>query len=273
MGCKACTNNNPTILDDEKKEKLNETNDELRSETNSLGINDKSINEGIKRDNKNLEDNEEYYYFSRPKENTYSDEELLNMNILEVSLGIHMTKIFGKKSNKGNISFHPFFYVKLKNPKKIGVIVQYLKVPEKFNYLTHLWEEDGVEYLEKSYKDFELEYLQFIRRSSQQDLIIDDWLIKYDNIDLGQINLRKFFYKIIPNRGEWLQKKLNPFKHGCIHFCIQAIKNLGVKKEIEEIKLVKERMEKVLDLTRGQKYYQKYKEGFNALFDAIEEKN
>ena len=38
----------------------------------------------------------------------------------------------------------------LKNKNNIGVIIQYLKIKKENLHLTHLWEEDGVEYLEKS---------------------------------------------------------------------------------------------------------------------------
>ena len=62
-------------------------------------------------------------------------------------------------------------------------------------------------------------------------------------------------------------EKIIPLKHGCIHFCIEAIKNLKIKNK-EEIQFIKERMKKVLILTERQKYYEKYNEGFNALFDA-----
>ncbi len=74
---------------------------------------------------------------------------------------------------------------------------------------------------------------------SKKDLIINNWLIKYDNNDLGQITLKEFFNKIIPEKGKWLQKKLIPLKHGCIHFCIEAIKNLKIKKIKKKFNLLK----------------------------------
>ena len=218
----------------------------------------------------NFHEKEESYYFLNPEKNIFDDEELLNMKIIDVSIGIHITKIFSNNNNKGDFSFHPFFYVNLKNINNIGVIIQYIKPKLKNINSTHFFEEDGVEYLEKNNEDFEIEYLNLIKKVSKIDHLINKWLIKYDNFDLGQITLREFFNKIIPQKGKWLQKKLNPLKHGCIHFCIDAIKNLGIKKERREILLVKSRMKKVLELTENQKYYKKYVEGFNALFDAIE---
>ena len=82
--------------------------------------------------------------------------------------------------------------------------------------------------------------------------------------------LRDLFNKIIPKKGIWLQNNLKPLSHGCIHFCIEAIKNLGIKKEKDQIQEIKERMRKVLDCTKNQKYYEKYCNGFNELFKEIE---
>ena len=248
--------------------------EERKIDNNSKKKMEKSIDEVITNASfyiKNTE-NEELYYFPIPEKNNYDDEELLNMNVIDVSLGIHKTRILANNVNNGNISFHPFFYVNLKNKNNIGVIIQYINSKGNNNKSIHLWEENGVEYLEKNNLDFEIQYLYFIKEVSENDLQINKWLIKYDIIDLGKITLRQFFEKIIPVKGIWLQKNLHPLKHGCIHFCIDAIKNLGIKKENEEIESVKERMKNVLKLTENQNYYEKYNEGFNALFDAIEGK-
>ena len=236
-----------------------------------------NIYQEIKTDNQisNFKEKEEYFLF--PERNIFDNEELLNMNIIDVSLGIcfdiidgaletYKTKLSSDIFNE-YISFHPFFYVRLKNKNNIGVIIQYLKIKEKNLDLTHLWEENGVEYLEKKDEDFELEYLNYIKKVSEKDLIINRWLIKYDIYDLGQISLRQFFNKIIPEKGKWLQKYLNTLNHGSIHFCIDAIKNLGIKKDEEEIQLVKERMKKILE-----NQYE-YIFEFNALFNAIEGNN
>ena len=94
----------------------------------------------------------------------------------------------------------------LKNKNNIGVIIQYLKIKKENLHLTHLWEEDGVEYLEKS-KRFWNWIFKFYKKVSKKDLIINNWLIKYDNNDLDQITLKEFFNKIIPEKGKWLQKK------------------------------------------------------------------
>ena len=220
-------------------------------------------------DDEHAKKNQNYFYM---EDKLYDDEELLNMKIIDINFGIHQTKITSG-SNKGNISFHPFFYVKLNNKKDIGVIIQYLKIEEQSHNLTHLWEENGVEYLEKNKKKFELEYLNFIKKVSEIDLFIDDWLINYNIYDLQDVQittLRDLFNKIIPKKGIWLQNKLNPLTHGCIHFCIEAIKNLGIKKKKNQIKEIKERMRKVLDFTKNQKYYQNYCNGFKELFKEIE---
>ena len=48
------------------------------------------------------------YYFGW-SDKKYTDEELLKMNIYEISIGFHPTKIL----NNELISFHPFFYLKI----------------------------------------------------------------------------------------------------------------------------------------------------------------
>ena len=68
------------------------------SNTFSMITND-SINDDIK-----LED----YYFRRPVENKYSNNELYSMDIEEIYLGIHPT--IYKKDNQYEKSFHPFFF-------------------------------------------------------------------------------------------------------------------------------------------------------------------
>lgn len=249
--CDYCCDCERKFLDKKASKKLQNDNDETRTTIFN-------------------EYDEQNYFLLENK--IYDDEELLNMKIIEINFGIHKTEITSG-SNIGNISFHPFFFVKLNNPKTIGVIIQYLKIEEKKHNLTHFWEENGVEYLEKKRKNFELEYLNFIKKVSKKDLTIDDWLINYNIFELQTVKittLRDLFNKIIPKKGIWLQNNLNPLTHGCIHFCIEAIKNLGIKKEKNEIQEIKERMRNVLDCTKNQKYYENYCKGFNELFKEIE---
>ena len=73
------------------------------------------------------------YYFGW-SDKKYTDEELLKMNIYEISIGFHPTKI----SNDELISFHPFFYLKLNNEEEIGLVIQYLKLNEKELINTHM---------------------------------------------------------------------------------------------------------------------------------------
>ena len=56
-------------------------------------------------------------------------------------------------------SFHLFFFIELKNELNIGVVVQYLKIEEKEKDKAHIWEDDGVEYLETNIKNFKTQYL------------------------------------------------------------------------------------------------------------------
>ena len=125
-----CGRSEGKVLDKERQKKLQYDNDT-------------TIN------NINTEDDEQNYFLLENK--IYDDEDLLNMKIIDINFGIHKTEITSG-SNIGNISFHPFFYVKLNNPNKIVVIIQYIKIEEKMHNLTHFWEENGVEYLEKKKK-------------------------------------------------------------------------------------------------------------------------
>ena len=247
-------------LDDEQIENLDkEFND-------SLNLN---LGKELKNDNNTDNIDNEIYYFQKPENNTFTDEQLLNMPIVKISIGMHMTKIPKKPENE-NISFHPFFFLELKNRHKIGVIVQYLIIPEEQKHLTHLWEEDGVEYLEKPKSTFSKEYVRMIIKTGTKDLCIDDWLIDYTSLEFGNMNLRQFFEKIIPIKGEWIQKKLNIKNHACIHFTIESIKNLGIKKDKDEIEPVKERMMKnFLGLAKNQKNYDLFEKGFNQLFNTL----
>ena len=281
MSCCYCGRRKPLNKDEIKKrnDEFDNTMDDITSDNNNDSINPaikanivNGIQNDSQKDNTNKKDNINYY-FRRPIKNQFKEEELLKMNIIEINLGIHLTLI----ENSKNKSFHPFFFIKLNNPKKIGVIIQYIKLSKEEKKLTHLYEEDGVEYLEISNSDFIKEYTQRIKKISKSDLLVDDWLINYNSCELGNITLEQFFNKIIPKKGEWAQKKLNPKTHGCIHFTIESIKKLGIKKDEIEIKPIKERMRKVLDNIRLEStndkkkilLYQKYEEAFNELFKVI----
>ena len=145
-------------------------------------------------------------------------------------------------------SFHLFFFIELKNELNIGVVVQYLKIEEKEKDKYHLWEDDGVEYLETNIKNFKPQYLNKIYNVIDNSYDIDDWLIIYDNVDLNYINLKGFFEKTIPEKGKCIQSKLNPKEHGCLHFIIESIKNLGIKKKEAEIKAKKEKIKILLKI-------------------------
>jgi hypothetical protein len=184
MGCKSCTQTKNVVNDEQNQELLDKINYEIKTSKNS--------NQPI-----------DYDYFSRPVRNAYLDQELLDMSIIEILLGIHLTKISGKSKEKGEKSFHSFFYIKLKNNKNMGVIVQYIVLPkDDINIQTHLVGDNGIEYLEKDWSNFEKEYLYFIQKVSKEDLTVYDWVIKYDKIDLRDINtLREFFILINPVAG------------------------------------------------------------------------
>ena len=68
--------------------------------------NDNSNNVTNDFEEKNNDSN--IYFFAR-SDKKYTEEELLKMNIYEISIGFHPTKI----SNNELISFHPFFYLKI----------------------------------------------------------------------------------------------------------------------------------------------------------------
>lgn len=163
----------PLNIDEIKKrnDEFDNTMDDIISDNNNDSINPaikanivNGIQNDSQKDNTTKNDNIDYY-FRRPIKNQFKEEELLKMNIIEINLGIHLILI-EKSKNK---SFHPFFFIKLNNPKKIGVIIQYIKLSKEEKKLTHLYEEDGVEYLEISNSDFIKEYTQRIKKISKSD--------------------------------------------------------------------------------------------------------
>jgi hypothetical protein len=124
------------------------------------------------------------YYFGRSGKK-YTDEELLKMNIYEISIGFHPTKIL----NNELISFHPFFYLKLDNEEEIGLVIQYLKLNKDELENTHMYE--GIEYLEKDYQMFESELINIFKKINV-DFIASKYLIPYN---ITNMNLRKFSKK------------------------------------------------------------------------------
>ena len=216
--------------------------------------------------------NMEDYYFGRPEKNEYTNEELYNMEIQEIIFGIHPTFYGEKKEN----SFHPFFYLKLFNPEieDFGVIIQYIYVPKSAkNDQLHLYEENGIEFIEKQYEDFDRELKLIFYRAIKKDLLsLSKWIISYKSSEIGKMNLREFFQKTIPEKGEYLQDFLVGLKKTCFDFCINSISRLNLKKKnAKAINEIKTNMKKVLNLTKNSKNYQKYVDAFNKLFNTISE--
>ncbi len=154
---------------------------------------------------------EENYYFTRPLENKFSDEELYEMNIREIIIAIHPT--IYKKNKKIEKSFHPFFYLKLQgnNISDFGVIVQYIKIPPNVEEnQKHVYEEDGVEFIEKNEEDFENEFRNILYYGGIKTSSIINYIITYNSSEFEPMNLGDFFIRAIPHKGKWLQENLNP---------------------------------------------------------------
>ena len=111
--CKCCCDDERKVPDDETYKNLQNDTDRTRAD-----ISDED-DELVKIPNLLNIANHNYFYMENK---IYDDEELLNMKIIDIKFGIHKTEITSG-SYKGNISFHPFFYVNLHNPKTIGVII------------------------------------------------------------------------------------------------------------------------------------------------------
>ena len=235
-----------------------------------------SMDEEIKSNYSNFEQKNqiriEDYYFGRPERNQYTNEELFEMPIEEIIFGIHPT-VYGKNYEK---SFHPFFYLKLHNEdiEDFGVVVQYIFVPEdtKEEQL-HLYEKDGIEFIEKVFDDFDRELkLIFYRATEDNILNLSKWVISYKSFDIARMTLGQFFQIAIPKKGEYLQNYLKNLKKTCIEFCIKTIVRLNLpKKKAKAIEPIKSNMQKALKLAKDSKNYKKYEEGFNALFNLITE--
>ena len=151
------------------------------------------------------------------------------MGIGEIILGIHPT-IYEKQNEK---SFYPFFYLKLYNPdiENFGVIVQYVFVPKEAREV-HLYEKNGIEFIEKTYDQFETEMkLIFYRGIGVNIVNLNKWIISYRSLEFNQMTLGNFFHTAIPVKGEYTQDKLKNLKKKCIEFCINAIRNLNLPKK------------------------------------------
>ena len=223
----------------------------------------------------NLQKKKEHYYFSRPIENKYSNEELYDMEIQEMIVGIHPT--IYKKNKK---SFHPFFFLQLfgDDIDDFGVIVQYIKIPDDVkDNQKHVYEEDGVEFIEKKRKDFENELRLILFNGTGIKIgSLSEWTITYRQKEFSEVmTLGDFFRKAIPVKGFYLQKELNPkvFEKTCIGFCINAIKNLNlskkkVKSSSKRIMNLKSVLFKVCELVESETY-EFYKKGLNILLGII----
>ena len=217
--------------------------------------------------------NMEDYYFGRPEENKYTNEKLYNMEIQEIIFGIHPT-FYGEKLEEK--SFHPFFYLNLFNDEieGFGVVIHYIYVPKSVkNEQLHLYEENGIEFIEKQYEEFETELKLIFNRAIQIPLVsLSKWIISYKPVEFGQMNLRQFFQKTIPVKGEYNQDFLKNLQKTCFDFCINSISRLNLKKKkAKAINEIKTNMESVLNNTKDSKHYKKYVDAFNKLFTTISE--
>lgn len=118
------------------------------------------------------------------------------------------------KNEKFENSFHPFFYLKLYNldSENFGVIVQYIVVPKDATQI-HLYEENGVEFIEKTYDVFENELRLIFKRINVIITNLSKWVISYKSREFGpNMTLKNFFEKALPTKGEFTQDKLKGLK-------------------------------------------------------------
>lgn len=216
----------------------------------------------------------ENFFFKRPVKNKYSNNDLYSMNIDEINLGILPT-MYKKKDGKFEPSFHPFFYLGLENEEEenFGVVVQYLVVPKDAREeQIHLYEEDGVEFIEKPFKEFENETKIIFHTATGIIFNINDFIVKYKSSQFQRMNLGEFFHKAIPEKGVWLQRNLMKLQKTCFEFCMSTIKNIGVKKKKKKaIENTKKCIRKMINKSQNAKYYDKYVQDFERLFDEITE--
>ena len=215
---------------------------------------------------------EKDYYFGRPVKNNFTNEELYEMEILEINIGIHPT-IYN--NNKNNKSFHPFFYLKLhrEDIQDFGVIVQYLKIPNivELNQ-THIYEDDGVEFIEKDKGTFDKELIKILNFGADvKTASSSEYLITYNSKEFDPMTLGDFFHRAIPVKGIWLQKEIKPKgEKNCMAFCIESIKNLNLKKKKITSSLKKiHNMKMALITANESENFELYKKGLDKLFRVI----
>ena len=153
------------------------------------------------------------------------------------------------------------------NEEEIGLVIQYLKLNKDELEKTHMYE--GVEYLEKDYQMFEAELIN-IFKNINVEFIGSKYLITY-NISRMDMKLNNFFQTIIPNRNEWTQENFNINNHACIDFCINALEHLNLKGKKTKIKIEKYKkyVFNIIEKEKESKYYEKYKKGFEKLFELL----
>lgn len=231
-GCCNCSRNK--VIDDAQRQKDSD-GIKIMNESIIKDFEDQSKNGDGDENNVTLDEKPkiEDYYFGRPEKNEYYYLDLYNMEIEEIILGIHPT-IYKDKNEKFENSFHPFFYLRLYNPdlENFGVIVQYIVVPKDAKQI-HLYEENGVEFIEKTYDVFENELRLIFKRINVIITNLSKWVISYKSKEFdSNMTLKKFFEKSLPAKGEFTQDKLKGLKKKkCIEFCIQTIQNLKLKKK------------------------------------------
>jgi hypothetical protein len=103
--CDCCCgdeNGSSTILSEEQKEKnkeiiIKKSFDNLSilksQKENTFSMNQTGIFSNFEYEPKKYEPKIEDFYFARPMENEYTNNELLSMNVVEIILGVHPTKI------------------------------------------------------------------------------------------------------------------------------------------------------------------------------------
>ena len=255
--CCCCDDDRKETNEDDRNEKVNSMSRKVSKKSDYFEL-DNTLND---TQTVSVDLDKDYFSYSHKQ---YSDEELLNMDINEISIGFHPTRI---TNNKG-ISFHPFFYLKLENEREIGLVIQYLKLKKEQLINTHMYE--GIEYLEKDFQMLEAELCDLFRIIIEEEFSISKYLISY-NISRMNMKLNNFFQKSIPNRNEWTQENFNIQNHACIHFCINALENLDLKgkRTKEKIQEYKRYVFNIINKERESKYYEQFKNGFDKLFELL----
>ena len=101
MGC--CNAERKETNEDDRNKIINNKSTKVPKKSDSIEL-DNTLND---TQTGSVDLNKDYISYSLKQ---YSDDELLNMDINEISIGFHPTRI---PNNKG-ISFHPFFLFKIR---------------------------------------------------------------------------------------------------------------------------------------------------------------